>query len=114
MGCYASSTCSISVSACFRLARKFHLPEPVRSDDGDYFTLTAKDIKKWSEAIDFELSMGVDRDIIDLGLAVNIFQENAQEYISGCALKANKLDIRQADRKDWFRKKTREYRMVFA
>ena len=118
MGIRAELKTEVNVNAVKRLARLFHLPEPVRYDDCDYiYYMTAKMIRVWyKKLMDMEIELHSrvnpmltynEHEFISIG---SLISGHAQDYIGHVSYRC---ELEGKDRKTYLRNKTKEYRLIF-
>lgn len=126
MGCYCGTDVTMHVNYVINISEKFGLPMP-RRDDWAY-QLNARECKKIlekaneTEARLFKsprttmdvLSGDQISALFDLAIASKVIRTDMTHYINKTTNEADRLKLTGTDRKKFFRRATRKYRLIFS
>lgn len=113
MGMRAYGTVSINVNWVFEFADRFGLPKP-ECEDG-ICTMTSRQVRRY---LDFDVPMLTDSYFRAWIIMTAVMTSDAQTYMTKVVEEADGLQrdgkLAKEDRKNFFRKKSKEYRLLFA
>jgi len=105
-----SANISVSLKSVCRLAEALFLPLPEPDPKNPEFAiLTAKEVRRWIEWED-----GWNDIPNELYLIKLVMQSDASSYIYQKTQRADQLNLKGFERKNFLRKATKEYRLIFA